>query len=621
MVTSIHRFSAVALLAVTLLTSCAKLPRQSKYIPANAVFVMDINTRQISNKLVSGGLSFDKLVSASEKATAASRGEDTNDSSRETSTAKAVKQAQKSGIDLTDHFFAAYVQDTIDNTKSYVSMIASLTDSSKFSSFLKATSPDAVSGKGSDFSYLYLPEEHTIIGWNADNAVSVTGINVSRMAAMGGALYPPLSGISGYNAGDTITDSAQAVLSDTTTVTPPPDTLEHFWAGRLEYLFHLKESERATSYASLKSALKQGTDLSIWINPTTLYKDEYILKLPGDFRKLFSDSYYTASLNFEDGKVVAASSAYINPTLDSILKKYNTNIDPDMLKNYPSNNITSFLLYGFDPRIIGDVLNALKVNDLVDTGMQSMLGISLSDALNAFNGQFVAVASDYAIVKKPAPWDSTEQFNETQVKWLFSAKVKDKAAFQRIMDSKNVSMFFTKDGDHYTFAIQNSKTFVADINLEHVSFASDAQLLAQYSAGKSGKVGDTFTNLVKGNTIGAYVNLNQLLGAVGTTTENDTTALAITKNAKDLFQDVVLDQYPVKDKVVKSAWVLNLKDKSKNSLASLVSFSLDAYQRISDANAKARAQWDVQQASDTSAAALDSAVMISPPPPMKKYHK
>ncbi|HEY0273947.1 MAG TPA: hypothetical protein VGC22_12225, partial [Chitinophaga sp.] len=461
MATSIHRLSVVALMAVILLTSCAKLPRQSKYIPANAVFVLDLNTRQLTDKLLSGGLSFDKLVSASERARAAANGQDASDTSaQETATSKALKQAQNSGINLTDHFFAAYIQDTADNRRSYVSMVVSLADSAKFSAFLQSTTPGAVRGKGSDFSYQYMPEQHTIIGWNANNAVSVSGIDPSRFAAMGGALYPPLSGL-----GDAMTDSDSSMTDSTQAMAapPPPDTMEHFWAGRLESLFHLKDAECATSFASLKNVLKKGADLSMWMNPAALYRNEYFLRMPGDFSKLFSDSYYTSSLNFEDGRVVAASSAYISPSLDSILKKYNTGIDADMLKRYPSADVNAFMIYGFDPHIIGDVLNVLKVYELADVGIQNFLGVSLGDVLNAFTGQIVAVTSDYAMVQKPSPWDTTHLTTESRVKWLVSAKVKDKAAFQRIMDSKNVSTFFTKEGDHYVPAIQDSRKFVADV--------------------------------------------------------------------------------------------------------------------------------------------------------------
>ncbi len=82
-----------------------------------------------------------------------------------------------------------------------------------------------------------------------------------------------------------------------------------------------------------------------------------------------------------------------------------------------------------------------------------------------------------------------------------------------------------------------------------------------------------------------------------------------------------MTQYPVKDKVVQSEFVLNLKDKSKNSLAALVSFGIDAFDRISAAEKQAQAKWAAGAAAD-SVATMDSAgVSMAPPPapPVKKH--
>lgn len=579
MTTSMYRLLAVALVATSLLTSCAKMPKQSKYIPAEAAVVADINTRQLIDKLMSGGLTLDKLADATGEAAHPGKEKNAEDSARSEGPSKALKQIENAGVDLSDHFFASYVQDSVDQSKSYVSMIATLLDSSKFAAFIKKAMPDAVAGKGEDFAYIFVPGQQTIIGWNAEQAVSITGIDPMRFASHGawapGSMPPPPPPPPG--AGDTAESDSASSAVPAAPAAISDDSLRNFWAGRLEHLFHLKESERATSIKSFKSLLDQHADLSLWCNSGAILKSQALQQIPGDLAVLLKDAYSASSLNFENGKVVVASASYVSPALDSIFEKYKTTIDESMLKNYPSKNVTMFFALGADLHALGDILTLTHTYELADAGLQNAAGISLADLLNALSGQLVAVGSDYAQVKKPLEWSPSDSTTSTDMKWIIAAKVKDKAAFDRVMGSRLLNEVVTKEGDHYIPVIQSSKFFSTDITSDHIIMGSSTAWINQYMAGKAGAFPEEHLPGVKGKNAVYYTDFSRMLNELKKVDLPDSNANVMVGKAANLFKDFSYSVSPLDDKAMKAEAVLTLQDQSKNSLPQLISFGVEAF--------------------------------------------
>lgn len=619
MTTSIYRLLAVGLVATSLLTSCAKLPKQSKYIPAEAAVVVDINTRQLIDKLMSGGLSLDKLSSATAQAENAGKNAEDTSSASKGGASKALAEIQNAGVDLSDHFFASYVQDSVDQSKSYVSMIATLLDSAKFSAFIKKAVPNATSGKGEDFAYIFIPENQTIIGWNADQAVSITGLDPMRFANAGawapGAM-PPMSAAGG-----------DAAASDSTTAAVPAspaavsdDSLRHFWAGRLEHLFHLKDSERATSVKSFKALLGEHADFSLWCNSGALLKSQALQQIPGDLALLLKDSYSASLVNFENGKVVLSSSSYVSPALDSVFSKYKTTIDESMLKNYPSKNITMFFALGADLHALGDILTITHTYELADAGLQGAAGVSLADVLSALSGQLVAVGSDYAQVKKPSEYDPADSTTSTDMKWIVSAKIKDKAAFDRIMTSRMLAQVVTKEGDHYIPVIQSSKFFSTDITTEHLVLGSSTAFINQYLAGKSGAFPDEQLKTVKGQNAVYYTDFSRMLNELKKENLPDSNLNVMVGKAAGLFKDLSYTVSPLQDKAMKGEVVLNLQDQSKNALPQLVSFGLEMYGAFNRANKPYEREDVIVDSAATIVPTVDTPVTRDPLRPGQHKH-
>src|SRR6478672_10652422 len=95
-----NSFRYLFLVACILLvaTSCKKaVPNETKYIPKDAVFVLDLNWKSLSDKTRKGNINWDSLVKAN-----------TTNVDSDTSIAKAKREFEKfmrSGIDTTGNVF------------------------------------------------------------------------------------------------------------------------------------------------------------------------------------------------------------------------------------------------------------------------------------------------------------------------------------------------------------------------------------------------------------------------------------------------------------------------------------------------------------------------------------
>src|SRR5690606_22993526 len=94
---TIFRVLLTAFIAAAVFSSCSKIPEESKHIPKNAGIVLGINSKQVVQKLVTNGITMDKLFAALQESDTASEA------------AKAIRDAENSGIDLNSNFFASVV--------------------------------------------------------------------------------------------------------------------------------------------------------------------------------------------------------------------------------------------------------------------------------------------------------------------------------------------------------------------------------------------------------------------------------------------------------------------------------------------------------------------------------
>ncbi|NIG52342.1 DUF4836 family protein [Chitinophaga sp. Cy-1792] len=541
--------------AAVLLSACSKVPEESKYIPKEAGVIFEINAKQISQKLLTEGLTMDKLM-------AAAQSKDTADAM-----SKSWKDAQNSGIDLTSNFFASViVRGTINDNKSYAEITASLKDAGKFESFLKTNLKSYNVKAGKDFKYTWDDKSNGLITWNDKTLIYLVNLNTNKLNNLPGA-----NGLPSPDGEENAADSAKPAATANVTADVPAEAAALITEA--DHIYHLKENETAGTLEPFKKLLKEKADMGMFINTEAIYNSGMMTMLPANFKKLMDGSAVTATVDFEKGKISAAVNSYMGKEMLAIYKKYGKReIDMSMLEKYPGGNITGFAAYGFDFHMVGEIIKSVGMDGLVNMGLSQRSGLTMDDLLNAFDGQLVYVASDFAITKKPNPYFEGDSTETPSSKWIFNMKVANKDAFNKIMTSPLFQGMLTKQGDKYVLANPDMAAQFPAMSLteKSVTLGSDQALLDQYLGGK-GKIElpDGIAAKVKGSMFGGWVDLQKVMATIPEDkVDEDEKPMMI--RVKSLFKDLTMVAQPVSGDVQTGQVILNFKDESKNSLVQLV---------------------------------------------------
>lgn len=565
---------AVSAIAI-LLSSCSKVPEQSKYIPKTASLVLSVNSKQISKKLITNGITMDKLFAAVQEKDTASEAQ------------KFWKDIENSGLDLQAQSFVSVVYG---KSQSYITLTGGLKDASKFEEYLKKNVSNFSLQTKSDFKYILEDKQGGVIAWNKGSVIYLKGIEGDAMKAL------PPSGLPVPGADDEETpDTNNAQPASLVTA---EDDMQP-WIAEVDHLFHLKKDETASSIEAFSDLLKNSADLSVYVNPEPIYSAQAGM-MPANLKTLLAGCYYTGAVNFEKGKIVVDGVSYVGKDLANIYKKYgNLEADLEMLEKYPSQNITGFVVYGFDFRMIGDIVKSTGLDGIANMGLQSS-GLTLDDILNAFKGQLVFVASDFQVKKKPSLYIEGDSTTAPESKWVFAMKVGDKAAFDKVMSSPMLKGFFTKEGNNYVLTQNMPGMPAISITDKLVTSASDSAVLQEYLAGKgkAGGLDNDFVSKIKGNPMGAYVNFEKIVNNIPDE-EIPADGRVLAGKFKNLLKDMTALSKSFDGKTQHSEIVLNFKNENENSLVQLVNLGTEAAKYLEE---KKKADAAREVAVDTAAA-------------------
>lgn len=560
--------------AVLLLTACSKTPEGGKHIPKTAALVFSINSKQIQDKLVTEGLSVDKIFEAVQG----------QDSTNEM--AKALKEAQNSGVDLKGDVTIALVPG--EKGKSYATAVAKLDDASKFEAFMKEKSKKEIKS-GTDFKYII--DKEGMIGFNKETVIGIFSINQ-------GIKY------------DYTGDAAPQAPSG-------PSTDEKGWVEVLNGLFHLKADESVGTIESFKEVQKEKGDVSFWMSSEQIYAfnpgtpSGVAALVTTNIKKLTAGSYQTAAVHFENGKIKVNSLSYSGKELQDIMKKYPMEkVNISSLETYPSENVLGFALMNFDLRMLGDIIKLMGMDGFANMGLAET-GLTLDDILKAFTGEIALVASDFSVVSKPSEWDSSYKITKPEVKWVFNMKVGDKAAFEKVMNTPVVGQMFTKQGTEYV-PNQPLGEVAVSINEKRVLAASDNGLLTTYAEGKSKvKLDEGILSKAKGNVMSMYLSVEKLVNNIPA--EEMKLPDSVLNDVKGLLKDFTVATEPSNGKSQRSTMELNFKNENQNTLVQIVNFSKKMFAYYSAHKKEQEAAWGEEtMVTDSAAAPAEAAPALEP---------
>lgn len=569
------RLCLLLLLSVAFITSCKKaVPKQTKYIPKNAIFVATINTKSLQSKLAKNQATIENIVkSMSGSDTTISKGK------------QEWEDIKNSGVDLDENVYVAVVNKgggmSTGGGTVVTSVIGGLKDAGKLEAYIKKKDPTSEVRKEKDYSY-----------------ATVKGDN---MVAWGKDVIIMMSYQKSFSPNDMQYDSATGSFNMGT----PPNATNNM-KSEMETNFNLKEDQSVASIPEFRDLMQEKSDASMWVNSSASMGD-LPLPLPR-LKELFSNSFTAAKINFEDGKITMNSKSYYSKELRDIIKKYSgPTADLALVENYPSDNINGFGVFSFNPAMINELVKYLEVGGMIDGYLTKMMGsnYTLQDALKAIKGDFAVVVSDLktqplADSLRGMPMNSMPSF-----KMIVNIPVGDKVQMSRLMDKLVEMQMLVKNNNQYVLSPNMQRMgYQAVVDDKNLFIASDQAVLDQYkSKSKKANLNNDVMNDFKNKSGVGYVNIESILNGMsptGNTPGND-----VLRKAKETFKDIKVYTDNFNGKFVEGYGELRFKNEKENSLTSLLGFIETASKYVkTNSRIMPGASDDLQ---------IDSSIMPRPP--------
>lgn len=555
---SLLRITGMILAVALVFTACKKsVPKQVGYVPKDASFVVGINPKELNDKLAKSNISLDSLVKASLSGATAS------------DDIKKWEDLKNSGIDFTTeaYVFVQIKGAIMTGNSTVIGAVAALKDAAKFEAYLKKQEPGASIQKGNNFSYASL-KHNDVIGWN-DNVLILTSVVSSPRRF-----------------DDTTTTDNSAVAQQ-----------------QLTALFAQKEEESVASIPEFRDLAATKADAILWTNSSNTLNSVPFLSMT-KASDLLKDSYSAGTVDFQDGKTVVTYKSYTNKALGDILKKYaGPTVDLSMIEQYPSNSVDGFMAFSFNPQLIVEILHFIGLDVTANSYLTNNLGLTIDDITKAFKGDFAFVVSDLGEKEITSPFDPTLKYKRTTAKYVFNAKVGDKAAYNKIASLCASKGLLVASGNGYS--LRGGDFVTGTVDEKNLLVASDSALLLQYKAG-SGKasIAGDIKDKVKGKAFGMYVDITKILGSFS---PSDSSDAALHKLALQSFKDVVISGDNFDGKNVKGLLEFRTGNDKENSLATIVKFASAAAAASKEKTARLKTQWGTD--STATVAPIDTATV------------
>lgn len=536
------RLLLLLVVASSAFTSCKKAAtKQTRFIPKEASFVATINTKSLQNKLVKSQATLENLWKSMQQ------GSDTSMQK----TRKEWEEFKNSGVDLDDNIYISMVTKGGGNMapgsgSSVQTAIGGLKDAGKLEAYIKKKEPTAVVEKEKDYRYSFM--DNNMIAWGKDVVLFMS--------------YTPAGGP--QMEFDSLTNSYN--------IKPGQTNSQAELKAEMKSYFNLKQDETIGSITEFQDLAKEKADASFWVNSGSSV-DNMPIPFP-KLKELTENSYTAGTLNFEEGKVVVNTRSYASKALADLLKKYSgPEANLDLVRTYPSNNISAFAVLAFNPEFFNALVRYVEVGGMVDGYLSKMMGTNytLQDALKAIKGDIAIVVSDLAAQSSTVAPMGARPSMAPNAKVLVNLPIGDRAQMNRILDKLSEQQMLVKVNNEYTLnPMMRAMGVSLSVDDKNILIATDSLVLMQYKtgSGKAGISGDALNDL-KGKPAVGFIDLERILAAFPA---RDSSSAKIMTSARETFRYAkgYADQY--NGKYTEGHFELRLKNDKDNSLNSLIKF-------------------------------------------------
>lgn len=529
---SLLKFSLFVLCASFLLSSCGKKGDSGKMIPANALFVAQLNMKSLTNKVSMEDL---KKMAWYQKEMA--------DTSHPEWMKKLLENPENSGIDLDDALVFFVNKDKNQNYQ--IVLEGSVKKAIDFEAFNKNFSHGNAPTKSGNLNILAL-KNNNISAWNDKNFVYVMEI-------------PQSPKYTEYD--DTLS---------TPSATSPEDNSAALTAFATN-LFNLKTDSSLANNTKYSDLVNQKGDIYMWQNMEEIMNNNAALGMLGMMKLdvFFKGNLATYRVSFDDGKIAVDQRNYVSKELGDFYKKYNgTKIKTEMIKNIPSQNVIGMFAANFKPAAIEELIKLIGADGIANMFLQQA-GFNLQDITKANNGNLLVAITDLNMKNDTSLTQQGMTMNRSmmpEMNMLFAMGVNDKPSFQKIMnylDKFKNSM----SADTFVNAQLTDKYFVVS---NHTTFANG------FLSGKSKSTFD-FLDKIDNHPFGAYLDFQKLLSIISTNIKTDSFEKKALDASLKTWKNATFKGGDFEDGAIKSNIEVNMVDEKTNSLKQLALFADEMY--------------------------------------------
>jgi hypothetical protein len=283
----------------------------------------------------------------------------------------------------------------------------------------------------------------------------------------------------------------------------------------------------------------------------------------------FKDAALATGIDFEKGTTAITMDYFMSKDLADIYKKYsNKNVNEDLVKNIPSNDVAFIAAYNFQPQMVQDFLKKFSLDGLANLGLM-MIGTSMDKIASTFKGDMVFAVTDINIKDtiQKIPDTDIELVVEPQMNFSFAMAIKDESAVDELLNKGVKQSILTKEGAMYTMS---SGTIMKNKDL--LVFSSKKDMAEKFLNGKNNIENtipkDVIKN-IKSNPMTIYLDMKKIMQFIP---EQDMTAedKVLLTETKNMFTYIEMYGGKLKNNANHFEGNVFFSNKEENSLIQLL---------------------------------------------------
>ena len=542
----------IAILSIVIASCSSKKSKLGKLIPKEAAVVVHLNSKSLLSKLsweeIKQSYWYNQIMA---------------DSSVSATSKTFISDPAKTGVDINSDILFFMLGS---EASGQAVVEGSIKDSKAFSGFLKSMHPAGTATK--DGGLNIFKTDDAAIGWNDERFVIVSNADHNRFQGM-----DSLSG-----------------LPDSFKMPAPkaPVSIESLVAI-CKNIFDLKEDNSLYNNEKFANLADEEGDVHFWMNVNELSKSS-MNNVPGGMTgmikldKFLVDNISTGTINFREGKITATGKQYFGKELSDILKNDDGDINTDMIKRLPAQNLAGVAALNFTPNHLLEIIKLTGLDGFINLFL-GQKGLSLDDIMKATGGDLLFAVTDVRVKADSMVTDTTNEgtlqhknHGGASASILFSVSIGDKAAFNKLLNLWNTEgkgmtqkNLFQKSDDKY-FTLSNSQ-----------------EAVNQFFSGPRST--PEFLSKINDHPMGGYVDVQMVLKALQPELTKDSIGKLYYDRNITMWNNAYFTGGDYKKGGLVSSGELNLVDKTTNSLKQLNQFINDMVKINTEHKKKQKTGW------------------------------